>query len=104
MVGYYIISIIAIVVSVISGSYYLKVIGKIYFEGNEEFKWVKEEPSGLKKEFTNTKGKTYKKMKGITNIHSVIISSITILIVLFILEPTIILNSCNIIALSLYNK
>jgi NADH-ubiquinone oxidoreductase chain 2 len=84
--GYYFLSIVAILVSVISASYYLKIIKVMYFDTSENmstYSYNTEETS-------------------ITNVHAFTISSLTMLITLFVLQPTILLNSCHILALSLF--
>lgn len=78
--GYYFISIIAIIVSVISASYYLKIIHVIYFQKSDN----------IINNYT------------ITNIHSFLIATFTIIITLFVIQPSIILNSTTLIALSMF--
>jgi len=81
--GYYFMTIVAILVSVISCSYYLQIIKVMHFsniptiEGKEE----------------STR---------ISNTHSVIISILTLSILLFILNPNIILNSTHLLALTIF--
>lgn len=87
--GYYFISILAILISVISASYYLKIIRVIYFDTTETL-------SNSIKEFTN------ESIFAITNIHSLLIAIITMVITLFVLQPSILLNSSNLLALSLF--
>lgn len=92
--GYYFLSIIAILVSVISASYYLKIIRVIYFDTPEGAS-----ASGItvvKDNFISVKNGT------ITNVHSFIISGLTMVITLFFLQPAILLNSCHLLALSLF--
>lgn len=79
---YYFISLIAIIVSVISASYYLKIIRIIYFD-NLNITTIYNE--------------------SISNIHSYIISIFTFIITLFVIQPNIILNSTKLIALSIFN-
>ena len=88
-IEYYFISIVAILVSVISAFYYLKIIQVIYFNN----------PNTTEIESTNET----LKISPISNIHSVAIASLTIIIVLFIFQPIILLNSCHLLALSLFN-
>ncbi|MBM4905314.1 NADH-quinone oxidoreductase subunit N, partial [Vibrio parahaemolyticus] len=93
--GYYFLSIIAILVSVISASYYLKIIRVIYFDTQD-----------TNTDLVNTDN-TVNTQDGvttptITNVHSLLISSLTMIIVLFVLQPSILLNSCHILALSLF--
>lgn len=86
--GYYFISIVAILVSVISASYYLKIISVIYFDSP--------------KDVVNSMLDTKTEENSITNLHAFMISSLTMAITLFVLQPTILLNSCHLLALSLF--
>lgn len=86
--GYYFISIVAILVSVISASYYLKIISVIYFDS----------PKDVVNSILDTKTEE----NSITNLHAFMISSLTMAITLFVLQPTILLNSCHLLALSLF--
>lgn len=92
--GYYFLSIIAILVSVISASYYLKIIRVIYFDTPEGASIS--DITVSKDEFTSVDS------NNITNIHSFIISLFTMVITLFFLKPAILLNSCHLLALSLF--
>src|SRR5258708_4649736 len=94
--GYYFISIIAIIVSIISASYYLKII-KILFT-----------------EEVNTSEYSDKEIKIINNLNSkseieirstnsFIISTLKLSILFFVLKPSILLNSITILSLSLFN-
>ena len=90
--GYYFISIVAIIVSVISASYYLKIIKVLYIE-NEEISLNK---NNNKENINNTESI-------ISNFHSFLISILTLSILFFILKPSLILNSTTLLSLSLYN-
>ena len=83
--GYYFISIVAIIVSVISASYYLNVI-KILHVSDIDSK--------------ETLARTNYE---ISSIHSFIISTLTISIFLFILKPSLLLNSTAILSLTLFH-
>jgi NADH-ubiquinone oxidoreductase chain 2 len=162
--GYYFISLIAIIVSVISASYYLKIIKVLhtdhdYFEDkllkgavvenkapnqsnvllieDKEFKEVKEFKEGAKEgveyitaDFpietlilkepqvgVESRGgvslsQSYdpiildleleKSKTTLTNTHSFVISSLTLIILLFFIKPSIILNSTQLLSLSLF--
>jgi NADH-ubiquinone oxidoreductase chain 2 len=93
--GYYFLSIIAILVSVISASYYLKIIQVIYFDTQDTNTDLVYTDSTVNTQDTIT-------TPTITNVHSLLISSLTMIIVLFVLQPSILLNSCHILALSLF--
>jgi len=92
--GYYFISIVAILVSVVSASYYLKIIKVLYTETNA---------SSASLQAVNT-NQTELESEGIlTNFHSFLISTLTLSILLFILKPSLILNSTQLLSLSLFN-
>jgi len=94
--GYYFIAIIAILVSVISASYYLKIVKVIYTSSS-----------------SNSEAITAPHMAGaasanqalnyLSNVHSYLISILTLSILLFILKPSLILNSTQLLSLSLFN-
>lgn len=81
--GYYFISLVAIITSVISAAYYLRVIRVIYFDQP-----VAEASSQSAAVLTST--------------HSYIIAVLTLFIVLFVLQPSLILNSTQLMAMSIY--
>ena len=87
--GYYFMAIVAILVSVISASYYLKII-----------KVLHSEDSTIK----NIDLIEDTKISFISNYHSFVISVLTLSILLFILKPSIILNSTQLLSLSLFNS
>lgn len=122
--GYYFMSIIAIVVSVISASYYLKIIKVLLTETGPSDINIKSE---LMLKIIEMKGslinynqttipnlsfennyaivdkmpKTVPK-ETLGHIHSFLISTLTLSILFFILKPSIFLNSISILSLSLY--
>lgn len=79
--NYYWIGFIAIITSVISASYYLKIVRLILFEKNPI----------MKISYSQT----------ITQYHSFIISSMTLITLFFIVSPNLILDSINLLALTL---
>lgn len=83
--GYYFLSIVAIIVSVISASYYLKIVRVIHFD----------QPYS---DTTSISSPTQK----LTSVHSFVIATLTMGIALFAIYPDIILNSTTLLALSLY--
>jgi NADH-ubiquinone oxidoreductase chain 2 len=118
--GYYFITLIAIIVSVISASYYLKII-KVLHEDNEldnnSLKPMTNFPEGESlqpgplstegvgegKVFNNLNSFIFIQSKyTLTNTHSFLISSLTLIILLFFLKPSIILNSTQLLSLSLF--
>ena len=120
--GYYFLSIIAILVSVISASYYLKIIRVIYFDTpniNTDIVYTdntinSRAPIGARSafDFCYKKDSIFSLRRrgptittpgvSLTNVHSLLISILTMIIVLFVLQPSILLNSSHILALSLF--
>ena len=94
--GYYFMSFIAIIVSIISASYYLKIIKILFTEeaNNSEYS---------EKELKIIKNLNSKSEIEISSTNSFIISTLTLSILLFVLKPSILLNSTTILSLSLFN-
>jgi NADH-ubiquinone oxidoreductase chain 2 len=92
--GYYFMAISGILVSIISASYYLRIIRILHTEIefnkslNDEINTTVPAPEGV----------------GISNIHSLLISSLTLLILFFVLKPSILLKSTQLLSLSLYSS
>jgi NADH-ubiquinone oxidoreductase chain 2 len=89
--GYYFISILAILVSVISASYYLKIIRLLHSD------------SESLEIFENLGYKIDNPSNHISNFHSFTISCLTLSILFFILKPSILINSTQLLSLSLFN-
>jgi NADH-ubiquinone oxidoreductase chain 2 len=89
--GYYFMAISGILVSIISASYYLRIIRILHTET--------ELNNSLKAEGHNETNTTV----GINNIHSLLISSLTLLILFFVLRPSILLKSTQLLSLTLYS-
>lgn len=85
--GYYFISIVAIIVSVISAYYYLQIIKVMHFDSQAT-------PAGQ----VADQGP----LTVVNNTHSFIISTLTLSLLLFMLKPSIILNSIHLIALNIF--
>ena len=118
--GYYFMSIICIVVSVISASYYLKIIRVLHTESEESNKNTTHSLSSASSHLqSNTEvleevGKENAKVEEVeiinleqgnsilSNSHSFLISTLTLSILLFVLKPSIILNSTQLLSLSLF--
>jgi len=112
--GYYFMSFVAILVSVISASYYLKIIRVLHTEEEniiqddnltntlkyEEETWNTIKDLNLINK--NHKNENYSESL-LTNFHSFLISTLTLTILLFVLKPSIILNITQLLSLSLYN-
>jgi NADH-ubiquinone oxidoreductase chain 2 len=88
--GYYFIAFIAIFVSVISASYYLKIIKTFFVNVLSN------------KELTNTNTHTNNE-EILSNFHSFLISTLTLAILFFIFKPSLILNTTQLLSISLFN-
>lgn len=122
--GYYFISIIAIIVSVISASYYLKIIKVLHLVPAKQIQAEKDHttseykatenlvistadiivPINLSNNFNYKQNIPVVPTINLTNFHSFLISSLTLSIVFFIFKPSIILNSTQLLSLSLFNS
>jgi NADH-ubiquinone oxidoreductase chain 2 len=96
--GYYFIAFIAIFVSVISASYYLKIIKTFFINVL----------SNTNKEVINTNINTNTNSNSnndeiLSNFHSFLISTLTLSILFFIFKPTLILNTTQLLSISLFN-
>lgn len=81
--GYYFIALVGILGSVVSAVYYLRVVRVIYFD----------EPAS---------GSPSQSPAVLTSTHSYVIAVLTVFIVLFVLQPSLILNSTQLMAMSIY--
>lgn len=90
--GYYFLAIVGILASVVSAAYYLRVIRVIHFDAREDVK-------GLREQASMGGDKTIL----ISSTHSFIIAVLTLFILLFIVSPSLLLNSSNLLALSLFS-
>lgn len=112
--GYNFISFVAILVSVISASYYLKIIkvlldediNKINNSKKIKIQVFKEE--GLKnleylKGYQIEESLIGKHWNLLSSLHCLLISTLTLTILMFILKPALILNSTKLLSLSLFN-
>jgi NADH-ubiquinone oxidoreductase chain 2 len=103
--GYNFIALVAIIVSVVSASYYLKIIRVLHTESLESKEVVEESNNSLLLENRNEESlnNSYNTGTLLTNFHSFLISTLTLSILLFILKPSLILNSTQLLSLSLFN-
>ena len=92
--GYYFMAIIGIIVSVISASYYLKIIRVLHSDSVQEPQ-VENKTNLDNSNITNPDSV-------ITSFHSFLISTLTLSILLFVLKPSILLNSTQLLSLSLF--
>jgi len=82
--GYMFLAIVAILASVVSAVYYLRVIRVIHFDADEI----------ISSPVTST--------VTLSSVHSYVISTLTLFVMLFAANPNLLLNSTSIMALSLY--
>lgn len=88
--GFYFLSLVAILVSVISASYYLKIIRIIHFEKSDNEK-------------NNNVASSSSSQSKLTNVHSFTIRTLTMVITLYMCQPSFLLNSSTLLALTLFN-
>lgn len=100
--GYNFIALVAIIVSVISASYYLKIIKVLHTETLETNDLVEKSNNLLLLENKNETINNNTSETILTNFHSFLISSLTLSILFFILKPSLILNSTQLLSLSLF--
>jgi NADH-ubiquinone oxidoreductase chain 2 len=95
--GYYFMSIAGILVSIISASYYLRIIRILHTEKieNDQLKLL---AGGLV-----TNNQPISIATQISNTHSLIISILTLLILFFILKPSILLKSTQLLSLTIFS-
>jgi NADH-ubiquinone oxidoreductase chain 2 len=98
--GYYFLSIVAIIVSVISASYYLKIVRVIHFDSNDATIVASSKNSTIVN--TSPQEARAEKSSKLTDVHSFAIARITLGITLFVFKPSIILNSTSLLALTLF--
>ncbi len=137
--GFYLTAILAVIVSVISASYYLKIVKLLLSENETETNTESENESESRKFSLNltspsispnkdnvlslsgvqvllpsitdlsfvslkeaVKEKENKDIIELTNVHSFIISTLTLILLLFFIKPSLILNSTQLLSLSLF--
>lgn len=112
--GYYFISLIAILVSVISASYYLQIIKNMYnYLPNSNSASLYSLPSSmpallkLKGDTQEVESKNQYNLElnintPLTNIHSFMISILNLIIIFFFIKPNLLLNGTQLLALSLF--
>jgi NADH-ubiquinone oxidoreductase chain 2 len=81
--GFYFISIVAILASVVSAAYYLRVVRVLYFD----------DPAS---------GAATQSPEVLSSSHCYVIAVLTLFIALFVLQPSLILNSTQLMAMSIY--
>uniref|UniRef100_UPI0030FEE658 NADH dehydrogenase subunit 2 n=1 Tax=Singerocybe alboinfundibuliformis TaxID=1346812 RepID=UPI0030FEE658 len=93
--GYHFIAFVAILVSVVSASYYLKIIKVLHTENTST--------SEITDTVDNLNINKLNDDTLLSNFHSFLISTLTLSILFFILKPSLILNSTQLLSLSLFN-
>ena len=110
----YFLALVCILVSVISASYYLKVVKLLHMSNDDQNLTLDdinnsieiEQHKSFKNNYNDPKlGKElkYVKLFKINNLHSFTISILTLSILFFILKPSLLLNSIQLLSLSLFN-
>jgi len=91
--GNFFLAIVAIIISVVSAAYYLRVIKVIHFDSpivtDSSFNTIKSDNQ------TNYEGNDY--------IGYLVIATITLFLIFFIFNPTPLLNSAHLLSLTLFN-
>lgn len=95
--GYYFLSFVAIVVSVISASYYLKIVRVIHFDSYIP------EGTHVAGPIGHAKTLSISRENKLTSVHAFTIATLTMAITLFVFKPSIILNSTSLLALTLFH-
>ena len=106
--GYYFMSIVAIIVSVISASYYLKIVRVIFTEFKESEDSVEYGKNNLISTiYYNLKERNISLENNyisiVSNLHCYLISSLTFIMLFFILKPSLILNSTHVLSLTFFD-
>nr|YP_009870408.1 NADH dehydrogenase subunit 2 [Omphalotus japonicus]QKJ84731.1 NADH dehydrogenase subunit 2 [Omphalotus japonicus] len=94
--GYNFISFIAIFVSVISASYYLKIIKTFFISTGAKARVA------VSSALAKAAARENNSLEKLSNIHSFLISTLTLSILLFIFKPSLILNITQLLSLSLF--
>ena len=100
----YFIAIIAIIVSVISAYYYLRIIKVLYTEDNNKSTYIV--PAQTSTNYVANNISSLRSTEGIiilTNLHSLVIAVLSLFLVLFFLNPVLIITSTRVLSLSLFN-
>jgi NADH-ubiquinone oxidoreductase chain 2 len=90
--GFYFLAVIGILASVVSAAYYLRVVRVIHFDPIIN---ATTPESAQVADTSATQGQ-------LTSIHSYVIAVLTLFVLLFMLSPSLLLNSSNLVALSLF--
>jgi len=109
--GYYFLAFVGILASVVSAAYYLRIIRVIHFSaisfpipriGGGRATITASDPEGIGSAGSNTGIADGTSATALTSTHSYVIAVLTLFVLLFILSPSLFLNSSNLLALSLF--
>lgn len=104
--GYYFISIIAILVSVVSAYYYLQIIRVMHFDSADSNDTSIITNPSLSTSVESDKGESLtlesSSVSVLNNTHTYLISVLTLSLTLFMLKPSILLNSIHLMALNIF--
>lgn len=92
--NYSLVSVLAILMSVIGASYYLKIVKLMFFDSSVN-------TNNNIKENNSSEGDSF---NNITVMHSSIIAILTLTMTLYIFDSSILLNACRLISLSIFNS
>jgi NADH-ubiquinone oxidoreductase chain 2 len=98
----YFLAIIAIIVSVISAYYYLRIIKVLYTEDNNKSTSDNTTTTATAHNVQVTESIAAVPLI-LTNLHSLVIAVLSLFLVLFFLNPVLILTSTRVLSLSLFN-
>ena len=112
--GYYFMAIIGIIVSIISASYYLKIIRVLHTSISSHSSSAVQAgldntpSSGANAQNNNNVEYTSpssgaNSALGLSNIHTYLISSLTLIILFFIFKPSLLLNITRLLSLAIFN-
>jgi NADH-ubiquinone oxidoreductase chain 2 len=96
--GYYFLSFVGILASVVSAAYYLRIIRVIHFDSKDE-STTSNTPSVM---MSTESTAVSQNEVAVTSTQSYVIAVLTLFVLLFLLSPSLLLNSSNLLALSLF--
>jgi len=102
--GYYFLSFVGILASVVSAAYYLRIIRVIHFDSSSLQAGTGQSPAFGERPSETSVSESADSLETttLTSTHSYVIAVLTLFIMLFILSPSLVLNSSNLLALSLF--
>nr|WBU10755.1 NADH dehydrogenase subunit 2 [Malassezia cuniculi] len=102
--NYSVIAVVAILMSVIGASYYLKIVKLMFFDNNTSSSSSSTSNITSESESVSVNKNTDNEEFTITTVHSSIISILTLTITLYLFDSSILLNACHLISLSIFNN